>query len=80
VRKRLSTIMICRTRTVQRERVSVFYKDTAGHVFHTYSAYARGIDTLNVAYQYLDLVPKGRDEAGHEFPQFWVRRHDEYGK
>jgi predicted dithiol-disulfide oxidoreductase (DUF899 family) len=62
----------------EREGVSVFYKDPAGRVFHTYSAYARGIDMLNVAYQYLDLVPKGRDEAGHAFPQFWVRRHDEY--
>ena len=62
----------------EREGVSVFYKDPAGHVFHTYSAYARGIDMLNVAYNYLDLVPKGRDEAGHDFPQFWVRRHDEY--
>lgn len=64
----------------EREGVSVFYKDRAGRVFHTYSAYARGIDMLNVAYHYLDLVPKGRDEAGHKFPQFWVRRHDEYGK
>jgi len=64
----------------EREGVSIFYKDTAGRVFHTYSTYARGIDMLNVAYNYLDLVPKGRDEAGHEFPQFWVRRHDEYGK
>ena len=63
----------------EREGVSVFYKDPAGHVFHTYSAYARGIDMLNVAYSYLDLVPKGRDEAGHDFPQFWVRRNDEYG-
>jgi predicted dithiol-disulfide oxidoreductase (DUF899 family) len=35
---------------------------------------------LNVAYHYLDLVPKGRDEAGHEFPQYWVRRHNEYDK
>jgi predicted dithiol-disulfide oxidoreductase (DUF899 family) len=60
--------------------VSVFYKDPSDHVFHTYSAYARGIDMLNVAYHYLDLVPKGRDEAGHDFPQFWVRRHDEYDK
>jgi predicted dithiol-disulfide oxidoreductase (DUF899 family) len=34
---------------------------------------------LNVAYHYLNLVPKGRDEVGHAFPQFWVRRHDEYG-
>jgi predicted dithiol-disulfide oxidoreductase (DUF899 family) len=64
----------------EREGVSVFYKDPEGHIFHTYSAYARGIDMLNVAYHYLDLVPKGRDEAGHEFPQFWVCRHDEYGK
>jgi predicted dithiol-disulfide oxidoreductase (DUF899 family) len=64
----------------EREGVSVFYKDPEGRIFHTYSAYARGIDMLNVAYHYLDLVPKGRDEAGNEFPQFWVRRHDEYGK
>lgn len=68
------------THSPEREGVSVFYKDTAGHVFHTYSAYARGIDVLNVAYHYLDLVPKGRDEEGHEFSQFWVRRHDEYRK
>jgi predicted dithiol-disulfide oxidoreductase (DUF899 family) len=60
--------------------ISVFFKDSKGRVFHTYSTYARGIDLLNVAYHYLDLVPKGRDEAGHDFPQFWVRRHDEYGK
>jgi predicted dithiol-disulfide oxidoreductase (DUF899 family) len=64
----------------EREGVSVFYKDPQGRIFHTYSAYARGIDMLNVAYNYLDLAPKGRDEAGNEFPQFWVRRHDEYGK
>jgi predicted dithiol-disulfide oxidoreductase (DUF899 family) len=64
--------------TAEREGVSVFFKDSRGRVFHTYSAYARGIDMLNVAYHYLDLVPKGRDEAGHDFPQFWVRRHDEY--
>lgn len=68
------------THSPEREGVSVFYKDTADHVFHTYSAYARGIDVLNVAYHYLDLVPKGRDEDGHEFAQFWVRRHDEYSK
>jgi predicted dithiol-disulfide oxidoreductase (DUF899 family) len=67
-------------RSPEREGVSIFYKDSTGRVFHTYSAYARGIDMLNVAYHYLDLVPKGRDEAGHEFPQFWVRRHDEYVK
>ena len=68
------------TNSSEREGVSVFYKDPAGWVFHTYSAYARGIDMLNVAYHYLDLVPNGRDEVGHEFTQFWVRRHDGYGK
>lgn len=67
-------------RSTEREGISIFYKDPEGHIFHTYSAYARGIDMLNVAYHYLDLVPKGRDEEDHEFPQFWVRRHDEYTK
>jgi predicted dithiol-disulfide oxidoreductase (DUF899 family) len=62
----------------EREGVSVFFKDPAGAVFHTYSTYARGIDMLNTDYNYLDLVPKGRDE-GDRGP-FWVRRHDEYGK
>jgi predicted dithiol-disulfide oxidoreductase (DUF899 family) len=61
----------------EREGVSVFYKDEAGSVFHTYSTYARGIDMLNTAYNYLDLTPKGRDEEGRD-PQYWVRRHDEY--
>jgi predicted dithiol-disulfide oxidoreductase (DUF899 family) len=56
--------------------VSVFIKDAAGKIFHTYSTYARGLDMLNVAYHYLDLVPKGRDEGGQG--QYWVRRHDEY--
>jgi hypothetical protein len=35
---------------------------------------------LNVAYHYPDLLSKGRDDAGHEFPQFWLRRHAEYSK
>lgn len=60
--------------------VSVFYKDPSGKIFHTYSAYARGIDILNNTYNYLDLVPKGRDEDGYGFPMAWVRRHDEYNK
>jgi predicted dithiol-disulfide oxidoreductase (DUF899 family) len=56
--------------------VSVFLKDEGGGIFHTYSAYARGIDILNTAYNYLDLVPKGRDESNRG--AYWVRRHDEY--
>lgn len=65
-------------RTSEREGTSVFYKDASGNVFHTYSAYARGIDLMNTAYNYLDLTPKGRDENGR--PQYWVRRHDEYAQ
>jgi predicted dithiol-disulfide oxidoreductase (DUF899 family) len=61
-----------------REGMSAFYRREDGKIFHTYSAYARGIDVLNTAYAYIDLVPKGRDEAG-QWPQFWVRRRDEYG-
>ena len=57
--------------------ISVFIKDADGNVFHTYSCYARGIDMMNVAYQYLDLVPKGRDEGDH--PMAWLRLRDEYG-
>ena len=60
-----------------REGVSVFYQDEAGAVFHTYSSYARGIDMLNTAYHYLDLVPKGRDEDP-ENTQSWVEYHDRY--
>jgi predicted dithiol-disulfide oxidoreductase (DUF899 family) len=63
-------------RNAEREGVSVFCRDQAGSVFHTYSTYARGIDAFSVDYQYLDLVPKGRDEGGRG--PFWVRRHDEY--
>lgn len=58
-----------------REGMSVFFADE-DVIFHTYSAYARGIDLLNAAYNYLDLVPKGRDEDGRN--QYWVRRRDEY--
>jgi len=61
-----------------REGVSVFYEDETGAVFHTYSCYARGIDMLNGAYHFLDLVPKGRDEDDLESPQAWVRYHDRY--
>ena len=60
----------------QREGVSVFSKDESGAVYHTYSVYARGIDLLNGAYNYIDLTPKGRDEGDGNMA--WLRRHDEY--
>ena len=57
---------------------SVFYKNDAGDIFHTYSCYSRGLDMLNAAYHYLDLAPKGRDEDDLPFPMNWVRRKDSY--
>ena len=62
----------------EREGHSIFYKDEHGTVFHTYSCYDRGNDKLNPHYHYLDLVPKGRDEAGRG--PYWVRRRDEYDR
>lgn len=49
-----------------------------GAIFHIYSAYARGLDILVGAYNFLDLAPKGRDEEGLPWSMAWVRRHDEY--
>jgi predicted dithiol-disulfide oxidoreductase (DUF899 family) len=57
---------------------SVFARDAAGEIFHTYSSYARGLDILLGAYNLLDLVPKGRDEDGLAFTMSWVRHHDRY--
>ena len=57
--------------------LSVFFKNEDGDVFHTYSTYARGLDILVGAYNFLDLVPKGRDE-NPDSTMDWVRRHDEY--
>jgi predicted dithiol-disulfide oxidoreductase (DUF899 family) len=56
--------------------ISVFLRDR-DKIYHTYSTYERGLDMLNLAYHYMDLVPKGRDEdeGGMET---WLRRHDEY--
>ncbi|WP_447600437.1 DUF899 family protein [Nitrospira sp. Nam80] len=55
---------------------SFFYR-RENDVFHTYSTYGRGIDILNGAYNWLDLVPKGRDE-NPDHAMDWVRHHDRY--
>ena len=60
--------------------LSVFAKDAAGEVFHTYSSFARGLDILVGAYNFLDFVPKGRDEDGLAFSMAWVRHHDRYSE
>jgi len=57
---------------------SVFYKNAAGEIFHTYSTYGRGLDMLVGTYQFLDLAPKGRDEEGLAHSMAWVRHHDRY--
>jgi predicted dithiol-disulfide oxidoreductase (DUF899 family) len=62
----------------ERPGTSVFYKDQGGSVFHTYSSYGRGLDILIGAYNWLDLMPKGRDEEGLPHSMAWVRHHDKY--
>ena len=57
---------------------SAFYKDGNGAIFHTYSTYARGLDLMIGAYNWLDIAPKGRDEDALEFTMAWVRHHDKY--
>lgn len=58
--------------------VSVFFKNELGEIFHTYSTYARGTEPLLGVYNFLDLVPRGRDEDDLPFPMAWVRHHDRY--
>jgi len=60
--------------------LSVFSKDANGDVFHTYSSYARGLDIIVGAYNFLDMAPKGRDEQGLAHTMAWVRHHDNYGQ
>jgi predicted dithiol-disulfide oxidoreductase (DUF899 family) len=58
----------------------VFAKGESGAVFRTYSTYGRGLDMMNTAYHYLDLVPKGRDEAGLPSTMAWVKLRDLYDR
>jgi predicted dithiol-disulfide oxidoreductase (DUF899 family) len=62
----------------ERPGASVFYKNAAGEIFHTYSSYGRGLDILIGAYNLLDLAPRGRDEVGLSYGMAWVRHHDKY--
>jgi predicted dithiol-disulfide oxidoreductase (DUF899 family) len=58
--------------------ISVFFRDEAGDIFHTYSCFARGLDMMNAAYHYLDLTPLGRHEEGLPYPMDWLRLRDQY--
>jgi predicted dithiol-disulfide oxidoreductase (DUF899 family) len=60
--------------TRERPGVSAFVLEDGG-VYHSYSAYSRGVDSLWGMYQWLDRAPKGRNEDG----DLWWKRHDEYG-
>jgi predicted dithiol-disulfide oxidoreductase (DUF899 family) len=60
---------------------SAFYKDEAGRIYHTYSAYSRGGEEVLGIYGILDMMPKGRNEAGpHHSLADWARPHNMYGK
>jgi predicted dithiol-disulfide oxidoreductase (DUF899 family) len=65
--------------TTEAPGVSVFFREGMS-VFHTYSSFGRGLDILNTAYHYLDLVPKGRDEQDPAHPMSWVKLHDQYAQ
>ena len=58
--------------------VSVFFKNDANEVFHTYSTYGRGVEVMMGAYRLLDLTPKGREEKDVEYKMEWLRHHDRY--
>ena len=58
--------------------LSVFARDKTGAIYHTYSTYSRGLESLIGTYTLLDLVPKGRDEEGLKQNMAWVRHHDRY--
>ena len=58
--------------------LSVFFKNAAGEIFHTYSSYGRGLDILLGAYNFMDMAPRGRDEASLAHTMAWVRHHDRY--
>jgi predicted dithiol-disulfide oxidoreductase (DUF899 family) len=58
--------------------ISVFYKNDAGEVFHTYSTYGRGVEVMMHTYRLLDLTPEGRNEHNLDFTMGWVRHHDCY--
>ena len=58
----------------------MFYRDTSGTIFHTYSVNARGSQLVGGVYGYRDHLPKGRNEAGpgHNLTDWVMRHHDRY--
>jgi len=58
--------------------ISVFARDPAGNVYHTYSTFGRGVEVVMTTYDLLDLTPKGRDEGQDAYGMQWLRHHDRY--
>lgn len=58
--------------------ISVFARNRAGEIYRTYSTYGRGVELVMTTYRLLDIVPRGRDEAGLDYGMEWVRHHDRY--
>lgn len=60
--------------------ISVFSRDAAGSVFHSYSTYGRGVEAMMGTYTLIDLTPRGRHETNPAYPMDWVRHHDRYAQ
>ena len=58
--------------------ISAFIKEPDGAIYRTYSAYARGLDALNPAYQLLDITALGRQEDDLPYPMAWVKLREDY--
>ena len=58
--------------------ISSFCKDNDGALFHTYSSFGRGLESFLGIYNFLDIVPNGRNEQGLPYPMAWVRHKDRY--
>jgi predicted dithiol-disulfide oxidoreductase (DUF899 family) len=58
--------------------LSVFYRDDDGAIYHTYSTYGRGLEVFLPVYDWLDVMPKGRNETKNGNMGDWMQRHDRY--
>jgi predicted dithiol-disulfide oxidoreductase (DUF899 family) len=64
--------------SVEAPGLSAFAKNTKGEIFHTYSAFGRGVEPAMSIYALLDYAPLGRDEEGLSYSMVWVKYHDQY--
>ncbi len=69
---------VMKEKEIEMPGISVFFKDDDGEIFHTYSCFARELETFNTVYRYLDIVPKGRDEDDLPYGMAWVKHRYKY--